>query len=209
MRGRNGIGTPTPEFVQFFGRSRLDIHRALQSKCSMPEEKTRATQANYDKAIEGLGIICVEFQRLEWVLKSAIALLICPNDTPVGVIVTAQLSFIATLDLLYALYHYRVPDDPPDTLKDLKKYLEKCGNAATRRNNIVHAQWMPDLKTGKGAVRTKYTAKNRNELKQQKETVSPTDMQKVSDELRSMRDLYRRDWMERIHRWERRQHSMR
>jgi hypothetical protein len=177
----------------------------------MPEEKvtTRATQANYNKAIEGLGTICVEFQGLEWVLKSAIALLICPNDTPIGVIVTAQLSFNATLDLFYALYHCRFPDDPPDTLQDLKKYLAQCGNAAARRNNIVHAQWMPDLKTGKGAVRTKFTAKNRNELKQQKETFSPADMQKVSDELRSVRDLYKRDWTERIHRWELRQRSMR
>jgi len=144
----------------------------------MPEEKvtTLATQANYDKAVEGLGTICVEFQRLELYLKQAIALLICPNDTPVGTIVTAQLSFNATLDLLYALYHHRFADDPPDTLKDLKKFLKKCENAATRRNEIVHASVAPDFKTGKGIVRTKYIAKSRKELRRQVEMLSPSDM---------------------------------
>jgi hypothetical protein len=177
----------------------------------MPEEKvtTLSTQANYEKTIEGLGTICVEFQGLESFLKSAIALLICPNDTPVGIIVTAQLSFNATLDLLYALYHHRFSDDPPDTFKALDKYLEKCGKAATRRNEIVHSYVAPDFKTGKGIIRTKYTAKNRNELRRQEEMLSPAAMQKVSNEPRSLRDLYMRDWIERIHRWELRQRSVR
>jgi len=169
----------------------------------MPEEKvtTRATQENYDKAIEGLGTICVEFQRLESHLKATITLLLSPDDLKLGTIVTAQLSFNAILDLLYALYHYRFPD-PPDKLKGFKKFLEKCGEAAARRNQIVHSYVAPDLKTGKGIVRTKYTAKSRKELRRQEEMLSPADMQKVSDEIRSLRNLYMKDWADRIHTWE-------
>jgi hypothetical protein len=59
---------------------------------------------NYDKAVEGLGKICVEFQVLETHLKVAIAKLLDPDDHRLGVIVTAQLSFKAIVDLFGALH---------------------------------------------------------------------------------------------------------
>jgi hypothetical protein len=60
---------------------------------------TLTSQANYEKTVEGLGKICVEFQRLESYLKLAIPVLLAPDDLRLGGIVTAQLSFNATLDL--------------------------------------------------------------------------------------------------------------
>ena len=161
---------------------------------------TLASQVNYEKTVEGLGKICVEFQRLEGYLKTAISLLLVPDDFRLGTIVTAQLSFPATLDLFYALYHHRFPD-PQSTLKDLNKFLEKCGKAATRRNEIVHSYWIPDLESGKGAIRLKHTAKNRKELKHQRETLSRIEMGKIAAELQSLRNIYMQDWADRINTW--------
>jgi len=64
----------------------------------------------YD-AEEALGKICVEFQRLESHLKVAMADLLDPHDSVPGMIVTAQVSFKAILDLFGALYQwpYRGP----------------------------------------------------------------------------------------------------
>jgi hypothetical protein len=161
---------------------------------------TLTSQANYEKTVEGLGKICVEFQRLESYLKLAIPVLLAPDDLRLGGIVTAQLSFNATLDLFYALYHYRFTD--PAELKDLKEFLGKCASAEEKRNQMIHSRWEFDSESGKGAIRTKHTAKNRKELKRQREILSPADMEKVAGELRALGSEFFQDWVPRVHRWE-------
>jgi hypothetical protein len=163
-------------------------------------EITLASQANYEKTVEGLGKICVEFQRLESYLKIAIPILLAPDDLGLGGIVTAQLSFNATLDLFYALYHYRFPD--PAELKELKEFLGKCASAEIKRNKMIHSRWEFDSESGKGAIRTKHTAKNRKEFKRQREILSSADMEEIAGELRALWDEFFRDWVPRVHRWE-------
>lgn len=114
-------------------------------------------QLKYEQAVEGLGRISVEFQRLESRLASGIAFLLDPDDAYLGAIVTAQLSFRVLIDLFAALYHHRFDDPLKD--KELAKLLGRCAEAEQRRNQIIHSEWTPDYKTGKDAVRTKYTAR--------------------------------------------------
>jgi hypothetical protein len=152
-------------------------------------------RVNYNQAVEGLGKICVEFQRLETILKTATASLVHPNDPTVGAIVTAQISFRALLDLYYALHHHRYANALAD--KELAKFLVQCAKAEDRRNQIIHSYWAPDYQGGKGAKRTKFTAKNRKELKQQVEILSLADLEKITDELRDLHTTFHRNWAQR------------
>jgi hypothetical protein len=97
----------TPKARRFQNFSNLRAHATMR--------------VNYNQAVEGLGRICVEFQRLEKILKTATASLVHPNDRRVGAIVTAQLSFRALLDLYYALHHHRYDNALAD--KELDKFL--------------------------------------------------------------------------------------
>jgi hypothetical protein len=127
---------------------------------------------NYDSAVETLGKICVEFQRLESHLKVAIADLLDPHDSVPGMIVTAQVSFKAILDLFGALFEHRFND--PALQKKLAKFLDQCKAAEDRRNQVIHSHWEPDIFTGKGAVRRKSTA--RGKLKTEQQVLSQADL---------------------------------
>jgi hypothetical protein len=168
-------------------RSRFENFVNLRAHATM--------RVNYNQAVEGLGRICVEFQRLETILKTATASLVHPNDPTVGAIVTAQLSFRALLDLYYALHHHRYDNALAD--KELDKFLGQCAKAEERRNQIIHSYWAPDYLGGKGAKRTKFTAKNRKELKQQVEVLSKADLEKIADELRALHITFHQNWTER------------
>lgn len=160
------------------------------------------SKKNFDKVVEGLGRICVAFQRLETHLKGAIRLLIDPDDWRLGTIITAQLSFPTVLDVLFAVYHHRFKDSvEAKEFEELKEFLGKCLAANNSRNQIIHSHWMPDLVGQKGAVRTKFTAKNRKELKQQRETVSPGDLEKIAAEFETLRSTFVEQWVDRVHRY--------
>src|SRR5437868_3178594 len=160
-------------------------------------------QLNYEKAVAGLGKICVEFQRLETHLKAATGLLLEPTDPQVGMIVMAQLSFRTIIDLLYSLYHYRFENQLEDKeLEKLKKYLGECLDFEQRRNRLIHSHWMPDLEGWKGAVRTKHTAKKGKGLEFQKETLSQSAFEELAKGFQDLRETYLRDWAERVHRYD-------
>jgi len=160
-------------------------------------------QLNYEKAIAGLGKICVEFQRLETCLKAATGLLLDPTDFQVVTIVTAQLSFGAIIDLLYSLYRYRFQSQLEDKeLEKLNEYLGKCLKLASRRNQIIHSHWKPDLEEGNGALGTKHMAKKGKGLQSQKETVSESDLEELAKGFQDLRETYLRDWAERVHRYD-------
>jgi hypothetical protein len=141
-----------------------------------------------------LGRISVEFQRLESRLASGIAFLLDPDDAYLGAIVTAQLSFRVLIDLFAAPYHHRFDDPLKD--KELGKLLGRCAEAENRRNQIIHSEWTPDYKTGKDAVRTKYTA--RKELRKQEEYLSEADLRKIADDLSALHKEFARSWLVRL-----------
>lgn len=148
----------------------------------------------YERAVEAIGKVCVEFQRLETLLKVAIGDLLDP-DHRLGMIVTAQLSFKAILDLFGALFEHRFND--PAQQKELEKFLGRCKAAEARRNQVIHSHFEPDTFTGKGAVRRKSTA--RGKLKTEQQVLSQADLQKQADDLAALRGAFGKDWMPQIH----------
>jgi hypothetical protein len=97
--------------------------------------------------------------------------------------------------LYYALHHHRYANALAD--KELGKFLGKCVKAEDRRNQIIHPYWAPDYQGGKGAKRTKCTAKNRKELKQHVEILSLADLEKITDELRDLHTTFHQNRAER------------
>ena len=161
---------------------------------------TIASHENYKKTVEGLGLICAEFQRLESILKLAIPILIDPNDLRLGRIITAELSFRATLDLLYAIYDYRSEDQKE--LDELQEYLGECTKVEQRRNQVIHSRWIMDIDAGKGAIRIKHTAKNRKAFRSQRETLLPADMEELAKDIRAVAEKLIKIWLQRIHQYE-------
>jgi hypothetical protein len=153
---------------------------------------------NYDKSVETLGKITVEFQVLETQLKAAIGMLLDPVNHRLGLIVTAQLSFKATLDLLGALYEERFGAEEAEQ-DELANFLDRCNKIEDRRNQIVHSQWMPDYDSAKGALRVKFTARRR--LKTQVQIVSVADLEKEADDLRALRENFLKVWLPRVNRY--------
>jgi hypothetical protein len=149
---------------------------------------------NYEKAVEALGKICVEFQLLETHLKVAIGNLLDSDDYRPGVIVTAKLSFQATLDLFGALYQHRFNDAVEH--KELDRFLNKCKKVEERRNQILHSHWRPDTIGGKGAIRTKFTA--RRTFKTQQQLLSQAGLQKEADDLQALRETFLKVWAARV-----------
>ena len=158
---------------------------------------TIGSNENYKKTVQGLGLICAEFQHLESVLKLTIPLLIDPKDLRLGKIITAELSFKATLDLLCALYHYRFNN--AEELEKLQRFLAECAQIEGDRNRFIHSRWNLDIDAGKGAIRIKHSARNRKEFRSRRETLLPADMENLANKIRAIREKFFKDWLQRIH----------
>jgi hypothetical protein len=117
-----------------------------------------------------------------------------PNDFRLGTIVTAQLSFKGTLDLLETLFAHRFND--PVLQKEISKFLGSCREVEKRRNQIIHSSWVPDNMKGRGALRPKSIA--RGSLKIQGEVLSKADLQREADTFKDLTDVLLKTWMPHI-----------
>jgi len=148
--------------------------------------KKALTQGRWNEIVQGLGLVSIEFQSLESVIKMAIWELVAYAEVVIGALLTAELSFRSASHLLYALATYRWQNDSA-ALQRLNDILVRCEMAEGERNRLIHSDWYPDTKTGKGAMRVKSTARNRKGLRIQREPTTPADMNKVAEELKSCR----------------------
>jgi len=148
--------------------------------------KKALAQGQWDEIVQGLGLVSIEFQSLESVIKMAIWELVANAEIVIGALITAELSFKAASHLLYALATYLWQNDSA-TLQKLNEILARCEQAEGDRNRLIHSDWYPDTKTGKGAMRIKSSARNRKGLRIQREPTTPADMNKVAEELKSCR----------------------
>jgi hypothetical protein len=148
--------------------------------------KKALTKGQWDEVVRGLGLVSIEFQSLESVIKMAIGDLVGNIEAIIGTLITAELSFKAASHLLYALATYWWQNDSA-ALQRLNDILNRCEQAEGKRNRLIHSDWYPDTKTGKGAIRFKSTARNRKGLRIQQESTTPADMNKVAEEVKSCR----------------------
>ena len=117
----------------------------------------------------------------ESVLKAAISDLVAKNDPVMGSIITAELSVEGLMDLLYALWEYRW--EGSSKVAGLKKILNRCTEAKSKRNRFVHSEWYRVSKDGEGAFRVKMSYRSRKGISIKNEKVTPAIMNELADEL--------------------------
>jgi hypothetical protein len=86
----------------------------------------------WEKVVHGLGLPCVEFQMLETLIKAAISEFAASDDRVLGSLITAELSFNASVELLYALFEYQW--EGPSRPKELKAILGRSALKASAIN---------------------------------------------------------------------------
>lgn len=138
----------------------------------------------WEQVVHGLGVVCIEFQMLETVLKAGIGELAAKDDRILGSLISAELSFKGLVDLLYGLVEYEW--EGSNHPKELKLILGRCIAAEGKRNQLIHSNWYEPT-TEQGVTRVKFTARNQKGLRMQNETVTPEDMDKIAEELRACR----------------------
>jgi len=162
------------------------FHRPLVGAVSSSSVKTW----EWERVVHGLGVICIEFQILETVIKTAIGELVAKDDPLVGSAITAGLSFKTSIDVLYTLFEYQW--EGSSRPKELQPILARCITAESKRNQLIHSNWYEPTKS-RGITRVKFTARftakahNQRGLRVHHETVTPADMDKIAEELRACR----------------------
>jgi hypothetical protein len=91
----------------------------------------------WEKVVHGLGLPCVEFQLLETLIKAAIVSLQQVMTESWDLLKTAELSFNASVELLYALFEYQW--EGSSRPKELKAILGRCVTAESERNQLIHS----------------------------------------------------------------------
>jgi hypothetical protein len=124
------------------------------------------------------------FQELEELVSCLIGQLIS-DDSQLGTIVTAELSFRSKRGLLCSLYLYRAGvSEPPQTFKAL---LGKLQRAEDRRNTIFHSGWIKAPVCGM-LTRYKYTAKSGKGFVHRTEDFEPEHIEAIVTEIQGIAD---------------------
>ncbi len=129
---------------------------------------------------DALGCVTVSFSMLETYVAVLIWGLISPEDSLVGQMVTAQLSFRKSLDLLDAVFRYKIGDAVK--VAKIEGLLKEAQAAEDARNRIVHSMWMfsqpcTDLR------RVKLATKRGKGLSEQDEEGTPANIMAVAEEI--------------------------
>jgi hypothetical protein len=141
-----------------------------------PDPREPAFAGDSASMPEALGETIVWFEELDEQLSTAISFLLRRGDT-VGQIVTAELSFKGKVNLLATLFRHEAPQSTH--LDQLEKLAGACFQAEEKRNQVVHSKWRNQLE-GSGMTRSKYTARGKNGLRHQSETLTPAQVQAIA-----------------------------
>jgi len=141
------------------------------------DEKRRLKAGIPLTLLEPIGSVTVNFAMLEGNLESFIWDLI-GQDTRLGQIITAQLSFRQLIDLFGSLYCFRVR-----SLKFIAKYeaiTKLLRQAEEKRNKIIHSQWAAG-DTPESSTRIKTRARGSKGLAFTFEHTAKADILKIAD----------------------------
>ena len=135
-----------------------------------------------DEQLKAIGRIITNFAALETMIKNCVWDLI-GRDQEIGRTITAQrIQFDSLIDLLVSLHKQRVPNTSSGekSSKLLKELLPRLNLANNQRNTIAHSLWLTDG-VQKEAIRTKTAAKKKTGLKDDFESKSADDLNKIAD----------------------------
>jgi hypothetical protein len=142
----------------------------------MPED--RMVTHLSDEFYLALGKVTAQFQTLEVELKHVAEALVSTTDQELGQIITAQLSFGATVALVGALHTHRVYDEAKLTALDA--IFRRASLVEQRRNSVTHSDWWPSMKEPEVRVRVKSSA--RGKLEHRVEPMRTSDIEAIADE---------------------------
>lgn len=149
--------------------------------CDCPgfELKTKWKSLISQVHLQAIGLITVNFAQLEDVITDFISDWI-GNDSNIGKIVTAELSFRNLVALLSSLF--RETAEKEATVEELDSLLKKALLVEEKRNIITHSIWTVG-KTESTITRVKRTAKVGKGLRQQKEQLTVDYLLKIADQI--------------------------
>jgi hypothetical protein len=126
------------------------------SGLSQAEMSTLLMVLGYEKVVDEIGRVCVEFQFLESTIRDAIIWLV--GEWAVGGILTEMLPFKHLLRVLYNLFDYKWEDEASreEVTDAVWAFVGEANQCEALRNQITHSVWHH---SEKGAVRWKQVFK--------------------------------------------------
>lgn len=146
----------------------------------MTNQKGMKRDLNQEELITQIGYIIVYFNILEMTVQDLVGSLINEHQA-VGQIITAQLSFRATRDLVMSLYFERHGKD--SDFSTLDGLLKECAAIEGKRNLFVHSTWLFDEDPTE-ILRHKITSNGL--LKFQFDPTSVDDLCRVSESIKNL-----------------------
>lgn len=135
-----------------------------------------------DPLCHAVGSIAMNFAVLENEISSAITYLLRVTAEK-GLLVTAEMSFRAKLDVMASLMllEYKAATDPyPIPEADFKDLLHMCQQSEELRNRLLHSSWVFDH--AKDEVRRlKLSAKRKNGFVRHEEPLTPGQVVDIAD----------------------------
>jgi hypothetical protein len=111
---------------------------------SSAEYAERFHTAKFNNVVIQIGFMCVRFQSLEAMVRSAIAHLLNPSDDGYGAIVTEKLPFKSLTRALRNLVEYHSEKNHMNVkLEDFDQVIKLCNESEQDRNRVVHSLWYP------------------------------------------------------------------
>ena len=109
---------------------------------SSAEYAERFHTAEFKNVVVQIGFMCVRFQSLEAMVRSAIAYFLNPSDDAYGAIVTEKLPFKSLTRALRNLVEYHSEKNHIKVkLEDFDQVIKACNECEQDRNRVVHSLW--------------------------------------------------------------------
>ena len=150
-----------------------------------------------DEHYLAIGRICVAFSELDQYVSYYIWTFISTDrvasDQPIGQIITSEISFTKELDLLCALFKYRIKDK--NQVKILEKFISRISEIEQNRNTMLHSIWISDKTDDTKATRFKITAKRKKGLHWSIQTIIPDELNDIADDFDRVKIDFRKFMM--------------
>jgi hypothetical protein len=146
---------PPPTYLPNFWPD-LDVPQPETPNLTRADMEFLLMKVGYEKVVDEIGRVCVEFQLLESTVRDAIVSLV--GEWAVGAILTEMLSFKNLLRALYNLFDYKWEGEGAheEVTGVVGAIVAEANRCEGDRNRIIHSVW---YLSKKGAVRWKHVFK--------------------------------------------------
>jgi hypothetical protein len=125
-----------------------------------------------------VGVVCIEFSKLEYFLGNLCSKLIGP-DGNIGSMVAAECSFARLVALAKSLVYHKSSD--VNVRKEFDALLPMLTRAEEMRNTVLHSTWMISIGGNTEFARSKTTSKLKKGLHREIESVSADSLKSTGE----------------------------